>query len=64
VKSPEFRRMIGDRKKDSDGFTYVYGCVKMGGSVRPATARCKARRRNDKRSIKAQEIRFERNNEC
>jgi len=52
LKDPEFKKMIGDRMLDNGGFTYVYGAVKDGSSVRPATASTKRRKRNDKRSVK------------
>lgn len=56
MKTPEFKRMIGSRMQDSDGFTYVYGAVKDGSSVRPATASTRRQIRNDKRSVRAQEM--------
>jgi hypothetical protein len=49
---PEFKKMIGRRMKDADGFTYVYGAVKDGSSVRPATAATKKAVRADKRKVK------------
>lgn len=56
MKTPEFKKMMGHRHMDSDGFTYVYGAVKDGSTVRPATANTKRARRNDKRSVKAKEL--------
>ncbi len=52
--SPEFKKLMGRRQSDDDGFTYVYGKHKGGRSSRTrnrsTTARCI---RNDKRSIKS-----------
>ncbi len=48
---------MGDRHMDSDGFTYIYGAIKDGSSNRPATARTRQRVRNDKRAVKARELR-------
>lgn len=55
-KTPEFKRMMGDRKMNSDGFTYVYGATKDGSSVRPASDSTKRSIRNDKRGVKAKEM--------
>jgi hypothetical protein len=56
MRTPEFKKMIGHRMQDSDGFTYVYGRVKDGSSVRPATASTKKSIRADKRSVKNKEL--------
>lgn len=56
--SPEFRKMIGQRLADSDGFTYVYGRVKDGSTVRPASATTKRLARADKRKVRTREIGF------
>lgn len=56
MKTPEFKKMIGDRKQNSDGFTYVYGCIKDGSSTRPATASTKKSIRADKRKVKRAEL--------
>lgn len=57
----EFKNMIGDRRKNGDGFTYCYGgrvekygsgCLRR--SRKNLIPRCK---RNDKRSVKAKAIR-------
>ena len=53
MKDPEFKKMIGVRMLSRDGFTYVYGKVKDGSTVRPATALTKRLIRDDKRSVKA-----------
>jgi hypothetical protein len=52
-KDPEFKKMIGIRKRNSDGFSYVYGSVKDGSTVRPASALTKRQIRDDKRSVKS-----------
>lgn len=57
MKTKEFKRMMGRRKMDSDGFTYVYGAVKDCSSVRPATASTKRSVRADKRRVRNQELR-------
>lgn len=54
--SNAFRKMMGDRRQNSDGFTYVYGSIKDGSSVRPATASTKKSIRSDKRKVKNQEL--------
>ena len=54
-KTPEFRKMMGIRRMNSDGFTYVYGAVKDGSSVRPATRATRQSIRADKRGIKQDE---------
>lgn len=58
--TPEFRKMMGKRLQDSDGFTYVYGKVKDGSSVRPSTATTKKCIRADKKSVKNKELKRER----
>lgn len=56
--TPEFRKMMGHRMMNSDGFTYVYGRVKDGSSVRPATASTKRAIRADKRGVRRRELQF------
>ncbi len=56
-KSTHWKKMMGGRKKDGDGFTYVYGAVKDGSTVRPASATTRRCIRNDKRAVRAAEIR-------
>ncbi len=57
-KTIEFRKMMGGRMMDSDGFTYVYGKAKGGcGDAPPANDRVKRCIRHDKRSVKAKELR-------
>jgi hypothetical protein len=56
MSTPEFKKMIGHRMQDSDGFTYVYGRVKDGSSVRPASAATKKCIRADKRSVRNKEL--------
>jgi len=53
MKDPEFKKMMGIRKQNSDGFTYVSGAVKDGSTTRPASNLTKRLRRDDKRSVKA-----------
>jgi hypothetical protein len=56
----EFKKMIGNRMNNDDGFTYVYGKAK-GGYNRKSRA-TKANRisvRNDKRSVKAKALKRE-----
>lgn len=55
-KDPEFKKMMGHRMMDSDGFTYVYGAVKDGSTTRPSNATTKRCVRNDKRSTKAKAL--------
>ena len=54
----EFKKLMGCRQSDSDGFTYVYGKYKDGRSKhrrnRNQTTRCI---RNDKRSVRGKELR-------
>jgi len=49
--------MMGVRLMNLDGFTYVYGSVKDGSSVRPATAATRRCIRSDKRSVRSREMR-------
>ena len=55
--TPEMRKLIGDRVKDDDGFTYVHGRVKGGRKKRTrnrlATIRCI---RLDKRAVRKLEL--------
>lgn len=59
MKSPEFKKMIGERKSNSDGFTYEYGAAKGGyknaSRHKHLINRC---RRTDKKSVKREEDRF------
>lgn len=57
VKTNAFKKMMGDRRNDSDGFTYVYGAVKDGSTCRPATAATKKAIRADKRKVRNEEMR-------
>lgn len=59
MKDPEFKKMMGHRKQDSDGFTYVYGAVKDGSHTNHSSNRVGVKRqiRNDKRSVKAEALR-------
>lgn len=52
MKDPEFKHMMRHRFMNSDGFTYVYGAIKDGSSVKLANATTKRCIRNDKRSVK------------
>ena len=55
--SIEFKQMIGQRRRDSDGFTYGYGVANEYSTTyrhNESKARC---RRNDKRSVKQRETR-------
>jgi hypothetical protein len=57
MKTPEFKKMIGERKKNSDGFTYEYGCAKGGYKSRARHKNAiKRGKRKDKRSVKAKEL--------
>jgi hypothetical protein len=54
--TPEFKKMIGNRLNDSDGFTYIYGRIKDGSSNRPSTATTKRCVRADKRAVRNKEL--------
>lgn len=56
AKTPELKKMMGIRKRDSDGFTYVYGSIKDGSTNRSASAATKAAIRAHKRGVRAKEI--------
>ena len=56
MKDPEFKKMMGIREQNSDGFTYVCGAVKDGSTVRPATSLTKRLKRDDKRSCKTKAL--------
>lgn len=58
--SPEQKQMLGYREQDDDGFTYRYGKHK-GGYKKQArhTKSIKLLVRNDKRSVKQKEIKYE-----
>lgn len=58
--SPEFKKMLGGREMDSDGFTYDYGKYNNYSCRARDKTRIKRCVRNDKRSVKQQEIKFER----
>ena len=54
--SPEFKQKIGERRSNSDGYTYCYGKVDEYSNDyrhKELIARC---RRSDKRSVKAKEL--------
>jgi hypothetical protein len=55
MKDPEFKKMMGHRAQDNDGFTYVYGAIKDGSRTNRSSNRASIKRqiRNDKRSTKA-----------
>lgn len=56
----EFRKMLGRREMDSDGFTYNYGAHKGGYAKHPRQTNHNRRmRRNDKRAAKAAAYRRE-----
>ena len=59
MKDPEFKKMMGYRKQNSDGFTYVYGAVKDGSPVNHSSNRVgvKSQIRNDNRSVKGKVLR-------
>lgn len=55
--TPEFKKMMGERMINSDGFTYGYGRANEYSTTyrhKETTERC---RRNDKRSVKQKELR-------
>lgn len=54
-KSPEFKRMMGHRQADNDGFTYYYG--KYNNYETGRSENTKRQIRNDKRSVRAKEDR-------
>lgn len=55
MKDQEFKKMIGHRMNDSDGFTYPYGAAKHGEKTKKSrSASIKRQIRNDKRSVKQQ----------
>ncbi len=54
--SRQFNKMMRARMMDSDGFTYVYGAVKDGSTVRPASNRTKSCIRADKRKVRSKEL--------
>jgi hypothetical protein len=54
MKEPEFKKMIGDRMKDSDGFTYPYGAAKDGPTKKSRSQSIRSQIRSDKRKVKAQ----------
>lgn len=56
-KTIEFKKMMGGRMMDSDGFTYNYGKAKGGYESNPATDSVKRCIRHDKRSVKNRELR-------
>lgn len=57
-KTPESKKMMGDRNMNSDGFTYVYGAVRDGGATGKTAQRPSVKRsiRSDKRGVKNKEI--------
>ena len=58
MKDPEFKKLMGHRRMDNDGFTYVYGAVKDGSRTNRSANRASTKReiRNDKRSVKAKTL--------
>ena len=58
MKDPEFKKLMGQRQMDNDGFTYVYGAVKDGSKTNRSSNRASTKReiRNDKRSVKAKAL--------
>lgn len=54
MNDPEFKKMMGHREMNADGFTYVYGAIKDGSKVNHTSNRASVKRakRNDKRSVK------------
>ena len=60
AKTPEFNKMIGQRMRDSDGFTYVSGKASGGKGNYDSAKRhkelIKRSKRTHKRSVKAQEM--------
>jgi hypothetical protein len=65
MNDPEFKKMMGHREMDSDGFTYVYGAIKDGSKVNHTGNRAsvKRQRRNDKRSVKQKALKRIENDE-
>lgn len=58
--SPEMKLMLGNRESNSDGFTYIHGKFKQGRIKRSRNKNHAAKMvRNDKRSVKAKELLFE-----
>lgn len=57
-KSPEQKKMMGDRRMNSDGFTYVYGSVRDGSASGKTAQRASVKRsiRADKRGVKNKEL--------
>lgn len=57
-KTPESKKMMGDRKINSDGFTYVYGAVRDGSATGKTPQRASVKRsiRSDKRGVKNKEL--------
>lgn len=49
--TPEFKKLMGQRQADSDGFTYPYGRFNFNGAIKSLSV--DRQRRNDKRSVKA-----------
>lgn len=54
MKTIEFKQMLGNRKSDSDGFTYPYGKFKFNKNTRSNSIRSQIR--YDKRSVKSKEL--------
>lgn len=58
MKTKEFKKMIGRRKLESDGFTPPYGCIQDGSSHRSGNrVSVKRDRRALKRRVRNQELR-------
>ena len=59
-RSPEFRKLMGQREMDDDGFTYRYGAHKGGFVKKPRHTEANKRHvRHDKHSINMAETRRE-----
>lgn len=58
MKTPEFKRMMGERFLNDDGFTYVYGAIKHCSETNRSSNRASVKRaiRNDKRSVRQKEL--------
>lgn len=52
--TPEFKKLMGHREADNDGFTYPYGKYKTGSPDRNS-ASLDQQIRQDKRAVKAKE---------
>lgn len=55
-KTTSWKKMIGERRNNSDGFTYVYGVAKGGYKSSLSKNTIKKCIRNDKRRVRREEI--------